>query len=413
MPTRLPTQTLTLSKRTARRFMLAHQGLWPPRRLKGKPGVMDFIRRVGCIQFDPINLVGRNPDLVLQSRVAGYRPRMLESLLYKDRALLDGWDKVMSIYPVEDWPHFERHRERMRYHHLQDSNPVVKVIPKVRRLIEETGPVSSLEFDGDHKVDWAWGPTKIARAALETMYATGELVVHHKVNTRRYYDLAHRHLPPDLLAAPDPNATLDDYYDWHVLRRIGGLGLASPRATECWLGILRQKSVERIPSFLRLTDQSRIVPLTVEGADNRPYFIRASDLERLEAIQNSRAPKAQAAFIAPLDNFLWDRATISAIFDFDYTWEVYKPAAQRQYGYYVLPVLYGDRFVARWEPAFDKKTGELEIANWWWEPGVQPDEPMEAALSRAMLEFARYLSAKTLRLAPAIKRRKDLKWVDG
>ena len=96
--------SLTLTNEQARRVILSHQGLWPPYEREGKAGVLGTIRRVGCIQFDPLNIVGRNPELVLQARVTDFAPLMLQELLYEDRALVDGWDKNMSIYPVEDWP---------------------------------------------------------------------------------------------------------------------------------------------------------------------------------------------------------------------------------------------------------------------------------------------------------------------
>ena len=98
------------------------------------------------------------------------------------------------------------------------------------------------------------------------------------------------------------------------------------------------------------------------------------------AASEDDAPPA-AAFIGPLDNLIWDRDLIRWLFDFDYTWEVYKPAAQRKYGHYVLPVLYGDRFIARVEPIFDRKARVLTIVNWWWEAGVTPDDALVAALA--------------------------------
>ena len=122
-------------------------------------------------------------------------------------------------------------------------------------------------------------------------------------------------------------------------------------------------------------------------------------------------PEPQAAFIAPLDNLIWNRILIGFTFDFDYTWEVYTPAAKRKYAHYVLPVLYGDRFVARFEPAFDKKTREFTIANWWWEEGVRPDDAMCAALARCLGEFARYLNAGQVRLGEKVAGEKSLEWV--
>lgn len=105
-------RTLKLTRREARRVLLAQQGLLPPRALAGKAGIINYIRRVGCIQFDPLNIIGRSPEIVLQARVGDFRPAMLAELLYQDRALLDGWDKMMAIYRTEDWPYFRRQRIR-------------------------------------------------------------------------------------------------------------------------------------------------------------------------------------------------------------------------------------------------------------------------------------------------------------
>ena len=115
------------------------------------------------------------------------------------------------------------------------------------------------------------------------------------------------------------------------------------------------------------------------------------DRPRLEAVIDGPRPAPQVVFIAPLDNLIWDRRLARDLFDFDYVWEVYKPAAERQYGYYVLPVLYGDRFVARFEPEQDKEAGVLRIKQWWWEPGVAVTDEMRSALRAAFAAFVDYL----------------------
>ena len=180
-----------LTNRHARRFLLAHQNLWPPHSLRGKDGALAHIRRVHCIQYDPLNMAGTSPELVLQARVRDFRPSMLNDLLYEDRALLDGYDKVMSIYPVEDCPYFRRRRDAARERFGNHDQPAVAILPDVRHAIETRGPLSSLDLDFHEAVDWSWAPTRLARAALESMYLWGELVVHHKVNTRKVYDFAH------------------------------------------------------------------------------------------------------------------------------------------------------------------------------------------------------------------------------
>jgi uncharacterized protein YcaQ len=160
----------------------------------------------------------------------------------------------------------------------------------------------------------------------------------------------------------------------------------------------------------RLVERGDAVAVALEDVPRRVFFMRTADLPTLDAVQDQDLPQPQAAFIAPLDNLIWNRMLIRFVFDFDYTWEVYTPAAKRKYGYYVLPVLYGDRFVARFEPAFDKKTREFAIANWWWEEGVQPDGAMQAALTCCLGGFARYLDASQVRLGEKVAGEKSLEW---
>ena len=388
---------ITLTNQQARRFILAHQNLWPPHSLESKSSVLEHIRRVGCIQFDPLNIAGRNPELVLQARVADFQPAMLNELLYQDRSLLDGWDKMMSIYPVEDWPYFQRRRDAAQNRYYHNQRPAASILPEVRTAIEQRGPLSSIDLDFNQTVDWAWAPTRMARAALESMYYWGELVIHHKVNTRKVYDFAAKHIAPELLNAPEPNPTEQQFHDWYLLRRIGGIGLIWDKAGDAWLGIPGLKSAQRKAALARLLEQGKLLEVHVEGI-NQPLVMRAVDQPALEYALNADHAASRAAIIAPLDNLLWDRRFVEALFGFRYRWEVYKPAAERDYGYYVLPILYGDRFIARFEPGRDKKTNSLIIKNWWWEDGVEPDTEMRAALNDAFHSFANFLSVQNIQI---------------
>ncbi len=389
-----PSPQILLSQTEARRFLLLHQHLWPPRRLSGKAGILEFIRHVGCIQYDPVNLVGQNPELVLQARVADYTPALLAELLYTDRRLVDGWDKQAAIHLTEDWPYFARHRDWARRDHGDPANPPMAIAAEVKDAIRARGPLCSADLGHNDTIDWWWGvPTRLGRAALEILYGMGEVGVHHRINTRRYFDLIERLLPADLLATADPNPTDEAYQDWHVTRRVGGLGIANPAAGEYWLSIAGVKAEVRRATLARLCARGELIPVAVEGVNRQPLFIRAADRSLLDAAASADGADPAAAFIGPLDNLIWDRDLIRWLFDFDYTWEVYKPAEQRKYGHYVLPVLYGDRFVARVEPIFDRKARVLTIVNWWWEAGVVPDAAMVAALAECLIAFGRYLGA--------------------
>jgi uncharacterized protein YcaQ len=388
-----------LAKQQARRFILAHQGLWPPHELEGKRGIVKYIRRVGCIQFDPLDIAGHNTELVLQARVADFRPEMLQGLLYQDRKLVDGWDKVMSIYRVEDWPYFQRQRDADR-HSLDKRSQITAILPQVRQMIEEHGPLSSIDLDMDHKVDWPWGPARLARAALEGMQFCGEVVIHHRVHTRKVYDLASRHIPREILSAPDPNESDEQYQDWHILRRIGGIGLVWNRAGEAWLGIQGVKSQER----------SEVSEVHVEGIEP-PLYMKSEDETSLDKVLRSNTPSPRAVVLAPLDNLLWDRRLVKELFDFSYVWEVYKPVEQRKYGYYVLPILYGDRFIARFEPGRDKQSNALVIKNWWWEAGVIPSKRLQSDLRDCFKRFLGYLGADELKIESKTAKRAGIDWL--
>ena len=389
---------LTITQKQARRFILRHQGLLPPRSMK-KEEVIDHIKKVGCIQFDPLNVVGRNPELVLQSRVSGFHPAMLEELLYRDRKLVDAWDKQMSIYSVEDWPYYRRYREKAKESHGRNLEQVRRIMPQIRKLLEERGPLSSIDMDFNERVDWYWAPANIAKAALENMYMSGELVIHHKVNTRRVYDFADKHIAKELLSMTDPNEEDAGFEEWFVLRRVGGVGLLWGKSGDVWLGNSRIKSKERQATIERLLAQGRLREVLVENIST-PFYIRSIDrhsLEEVVAIDSlSQELPEKASIIAPLDNLLWDRKLIKTLFGFDYVWEVYKPADERKYGYYVLPVMYGDKFAARFEPGFDKESRTLIIKGWWWESGVKPTKKLQKALQSCFKDFMDYLGAEKL-----------------
>lgn len=389
-------EDMQITKKQARVFILAYQNLLPPHQLRSEDDIVDYLRRVGCIQYDPLDLVGSNPNLVLQARVGGYRPKLLEELLYTQRRLVDGWDKNAAIYPVEDWPYFSRYRERKVMRYGREITEMYDVLPQVTEELRERGPLSSLDFDSDAKIDWFWAPTSLTRAALETLYTWGDVVIHNRAGARRVYDLASRHIPAEILAAPDPNQEQHEYFQWHVKRRIGSVGLLWNRSSDAWIAIGGLKTPQRNAAIAGLLSRGELIQVEVENL-GYPAYISREHLPLLEqAAEISGKPKA--AFIAPLDNMLWDRKLIQALFGFNYTWEVYKPAAQREFGYYVLPVLYGDKFVARFEPRLNKKTRVLEILNWWWEPDTMVTQELKKALIQCTREFMNYLGAQGLNL---------------
>ena len=387
---------LTVSQKQAGQFILLKQGLLGEYRFSGKDGAYRYVRQAGCIQFDPVDVCGRNAELTLQSRVKGFTRQMLDDLLYRDRLLVDYSDKELSIWPSEDWPYFAPYRERSR--ELGRSFPGIPELgEEALRYIRAHGPVSSDSLPIEGKIFWHssmhWSghwhsESPAARSVLEQLYTDGVLLIHHKSGARKYYDLAEKYLPADLLSAPDPCTDESAYLAWRVRRRIGAVGLLWNRRSDAWLGI-RMTPEQREQTFARLEKDGAVLPLQVENL-RFPLYLLKEDLPLLESVSEGQEYKARLEFLAPLDPMLWDRQLIEALFGFRYSWEIYTPVSKRKYGYYVLPVLYGDRLIGRIEPKADRKSKTLTVLNFWPEPGVRQTKKLSGLVDGAVRRLARF-----------------------
>ena len=387
---------ISLTARQARRFLLLHHGLLGPHRFAGKDGALAFVRQAGCIQFDPVNVCGRNAELTLQSRVMGFMRETLDALLYEDRALIDYPDKNLAILPVEDWPYMERYRARARRGGGEFPG-LAALEAQALAYIGAHGPVASDELPIEGSIAWHssihwsgnWhGESNAARSVLEQLYSTGALVIHHKRGTRKVYDLASRHIAPELLAAPDPLPEEPEHIAWRVKRRIGAVGLLWNRASDAWLGILGLRTPERTAAFETLLARGEILPVRVEGVRDALY-LRACDEPALRLAMSGDRFSPRCEVIAPLDPLMWDRKLIRALFGFDYTWESYTPAEKRKFGYYVLPLLWGEGFAGRVEAVADAQAGVLRVHRIWLEDGVRRTRALDTALAGCMKRLAR------------------------
>ena len=381
----------TLTNHQARRFILQKHGLIGEHKFIGKQGALDFIRQAGCVQFDPVDICGKNAELTLQSRVRKFKREMLHDLLYRDRALFDYPDKQLSIVPTEYWAYFERLREAARAK-LKEHPEIEEHIEDVRKFIMENGAVSSDDFalEGNTKwwsaINWSAGG-KLSRSVLEQMYSSGDLIVHHKKGTRRYYDLTERHIPANFMNAPDPLQDDFEHLKWRILRRIGAVGLLWNRNSDAWLNIWGLTVENRNEAFESLVGEGKILEFKVEGIKNN-FFIQATDMPLLDETMRDTYIKPRCEFLAPLDPLMWDRKLIKALFDYHYAWEIYTPPQNRKYGAYVLPILYSDRLIGRIEAVRERKKGTLVVKNIWYEDGVKQTKKIEATLNACIKRLA-------------------------
>ena len=387
----------TITRQQARQFILLKQGLIGPYRFAGKDGAYDYIRQAGCIQFDPVDVCGKNAELTLQSRVKGFKKPMLWNLLYKDRLLVDYVDKELSIWPLEDWPYFSSFRNRSltlgkTFEGLEELEEFA------RAYIDQHGPVSSDSLPVEGRIFWHssmhWSgnwdkKSGAARSVLEQLYTDGELIIHHKKGSRKYYDLAKKHIPQNILEAENPCRDEEELISWRILRRIGAVGLLWDKNSPAFLGISLNADTRR-KTFARLAETGKICQVNVEGI-RTPFYYLSEDEPLMQAVLDGSADlKPRMSFIAPLDPLLWDKALIKALWDFHYAWEIYTPAEKRRYGYYTLPVLNGDKFVGRIEAVPERKEQILQVKGLWWEPEVRQTKKLQRELEKTLNAFSRF-----------------------
>jgi uncharacterized protein len=394
----------------ARRFLVARHLLAPARSLEGGPdAVLEVFRRLGSIQFDPLSVAGRNHDLVLHARVADYDPAWCD-LLYERREVFEAYNKGLSLVPTGEFPWFRGTLSRQSPRILAENTDVAE---RVLERIRADGPLSALDFERTRgaTVDWFGVPTNVVRAVLEACAVTGVLGLARREGNRRYYDLLERLLPHDVLERKVPltdqlRHKLLSRYRAHGLLGVGGGG-------DIFGGIGPAKPDPRLPGYpgrtaLReeLVEEGELVPVEVEGLRGKRFVVR----EELEPLAAPPESPPSVAFLPPFDPLIWDRTLLGALFDFDYVWELFFPESKRRWGWYVLPIVFRDRFVGRIEPRIDRAGRRVEMLGLWWENGFAPRrvdgfvDAMRTAL-RAYLGFA---GASRLEWAPHLGRERRL-----
>jgi uncharacterized protein YcaQ len=388
---------IEISRDHARRFLVSRHLLAPPRSLPARPeSVLDAVERLGLLQFDPLEVPGaRNHDLTLHARIAGYRREWCEAWLYgPDRRLIEIYNKSLNMVPMHELPHF-----RISWHRntpgvdngiLKEQAPVAEAI--LRRL-KADGPQSTAAFsEHSHAVDWWWAPTRASRAVMEALFVTGRIGISRREGNRRYYDLMERLIPAELFKLKESE---EDAMTHRLLSRFRAVGLTTNIGTQTEVMYSAGSTAERARRTQRLVDEGRLLPVSVEGVKRERYII-AEEEPSLEATTDPGSfPPPSVSFLAPLDPLVWDRRMLRELWDFDYLWEVYVPEQKRKWGYYVLPMLYGDRFVGRVEPRLDRKAKTLAILGIWFEPSVAPmeDPRFISALREAIEAYREFVGA--------------------
>lgn len=402
---------MKVTAETARRFLVARHLLAPARALQGGPdAVMEVVRRFGSVQFDPLAVAGRNHDLVLHARVAGYDPAWTDELLYVRRELFEAYNKALNILPTKELPLYRVSWTQTRQAQgiLADNAEVAK---NVLARIHAEGPLSSIDFERGPTVDWWLGPSSVVRLVLESYAATGVLSLARRQGNRRYYDLTERLFPAKLLARKIPRR---EQLRHKVLSRFRAHGLLGASGSgDLWGGLGSARPDPNRPDWpsrneLReqLIAEGEIVPIEIEGMRAKRFVLR----DEVDLLAEPPVPPPSVAFLPPLDPLMWDRSLLEPLFGFDWVWEVYLPESRRRWGYYVLPIVFRDRFVGRIEPRIDRAGGRVRVLGLWWEKGFAPRraDGFVDAMREALRAYLGFAGASRLEWAPHLNTAKRL-----
>ncbi len=395
---------LSISKVTARRFIMGKQGLWPGRRFIGAEGTATALNQMDALQLDPLNVIARSQDIMMYGRVLDYRPELLHQVAYEERGFFD-YGGTLFLYPMSELPYWRLHMKHQaqqeRWQKVFAEHP--DTFRQVKDALRVNGPMANRDFKGNKKLKYSYRGGKDTSVALYTLWLTGEVMIHHRKGFDRVYDLTERIAPPEF----DYSATEEEAENFFSRKSVSFLGLMKEKRWRTVFSnyIQRKLDVKEAKNRIAgLYEQDVIVPISIEGSKDR-WIALAQDLAALEELDAGRTPDAwqplgpstqdEVTFVAPLE-IVSARGRAKEVFDFEYIWEVYKPLEKRRWGYYVLPILYGDDLVARLDPKLDRKTMTLHIKGFWLEDDTVVDAAFSDALGKGLARFANFVEAKKI-----------------
>ena len=394
------TPTPTLSARDARLLLMQAQGLLDDPTKRATPATLSrLIDRLGFVQVDSINVVDRGHHLTLAARLHDYRPRHLEHLLERRRSLFEHWTHDASAIPSQWYAHWKPRFRRFtrsapRWLERRMGPDHAKIIAHVRGRLRREGPLMAKDFEAPEGTKrgswWGWTPQK---TALEVLWRMGVVTIAGRQNFHKIYDLCER-VNPELHRLRMPGKR--EHTEWACSTAIDRLGVATAREiTDFWQAL----PATDITAWCRRAErEGRLVAVKVADAlDGRTRDAFAvTDWER--RLARAPNPPPGLRLLSPFDPAIRDRNRLVRRFGFDYRFEAFVPARKRVWGYYVLPILEGDRFVGRLDPKLHRESERLEVRSLYWEPGVRPTRARRRQLEEALGVLATRVGARSVDL---------------
>ncbi|HET9493819.1 MAG TPA: crosslink repair DNA glycosylase YcaQ family protein [Chloroflexia bacterium] len=392
-----------VSTRQVRRLAVQNQRLAGPRPTPDTEGLLEIVRDIGCLQLDPTSAVARSNVLVPFSRIGPYDTALLDQLLWEQRALFEYWAHAASIVLTEDYPiHYARMRRlrtgktgwAVEIHSWIEANK--ELHDHVIDLMRERGPVASKDIESKATVSWwssGWTNDRNVTRMLDFLWAQGIIMVAGRQGQTRLWDLAERVLPE---WTPRDELPEREAVRQAVERSLRQLGVARKREIDYNYTRSRYWDLDSVLKDLEAEGVIRRV--TMEDARLQkagPWYVHRDDVPMLEQVNDGQW-QPRTTLLSPFDNLIADRSRIELLFDYEYRIEIYVPRDKRKYGYYVLPILHGDRLIGRIDPLMDRKSKRLNVNAVYAEPAAPLDADTGRAVGAAIGELARFLGAQEI-----------------
>jgi uncharacterized protein len=399
----------TISVETARRLAITRQRLAGKTGTPTADGIFDVVRDLGFLQLDPTNVVAPSHRLVVFSRIGPYQPKHLETLLWQERRLFESWAHAASIvvtdhYPIHHWIMRRMARGKGFWHGFTPSGDrqALRVLAwmkandslrrSILRQIRERGPLPSRVFEDQSTGAWrssGWNNGRNVGMMLFYMQRVGQLMVAGRSGSQKLWDLSEQCLP---VWTPRTKLAEPAIVRWAAEISLRALGVGSP--ADIRENFIRWKYVNLPAALASLEKQGRIMPVSVRESNHSwpgTWYVHADDIALLDRIEaGTWTPRT--TLLSPFDNLIIDRKRTRRMFGFDYTMEIYVPAAKRRFGYYAMPVLHGDRLVARVDSAMNREEGRLSVRRVSVEAGCD-DTQVAVASREAIAGLATFLGA--------------------
>jgi uncharacterized protein YcaQ len=394
-----------ISTTTARRMAISRQRLAGPRPTADSQGIQEVVEDIRCLQLDPIRAVERTQYLVLWSRLGNYDINNLDRLIYEKKHLFEYWAHAASIVRTADYPIFKPQMEQYATGNTawarwsqewMTENQALEIF--VLDELARNGPMSSDQFEHDlvERVEGGiWASGRNVNWMLNLLWGKGRIMVAHRQGLKRFWDLAERCLP-DWTAAEE---RLKDEEKTYRAAQIAlrALGVGRPRQIKNHFTRNAYPGLEKV--IKQLVHDGCFNPVQVADEENNiwpgRWFVHAVDIALLDSLEQENW-QPRTTLLSPFDNLICDRDRTEAMFDFFYRIEIYVPKAKRQYGYYVLPILHGDRLIGRISPLMDRKKNQLHIEAVYAEAGAPQSAEIGRAVTGAIEELATFLGAKEI-----------------